>query len=175
MNSYRFDSPNDWLQRAGARVEADGRVVLPHDFLLAPMALASTAVVAYKAADNLAERTAQVLIIALQVRTAETAFFNVIAKLFNAHNSDVPNICPSCIRRSGLFDDRVHELRKVVNREIIHKMDSGVGVGMISPDALNAAIEYYEEMFRLPLVDPITWQTKDISLCDKCAERWASA
>ena len=167
------NSDNDWLRRAGIRWE-NGQLILPHAFLVLPMTIASKAVVSYNSDDSLANRIAQALIISVMVRSADTAFFTAIANQMNAANPSQPNICHNCLR-GQLFQNRLKELRALVNKKIIHKVEDGSGIGPTS-EHIPLAIEYYDEMFTLPLVPPTSWEERSgIQLCQRCAPKWKNA
>src|SRR5690606_23753537 len=136
-------SDNDWLRRAGVYAK-DGKVELPHEFLVLPMTIASKAVVAYHADTSLQNRIAQSLVISLMVRSADTAFFNAVAAQLTSVTPHSPNICHNCLR-GQLFKNRLKEIRRLVNRHIIHKVEDGTGIGP-TLEHIPLALEYYDEM-----------------------------
>jgi hypothetical protein len=163
------NSDNDWLRRAGTRWEND-KLVLPHAFLMLPMTIASKAVVSYNADSALANRISQAVVISVMVRCADTAFFNFVANLLNSASHGSPTVCHNCLR-GQLFANRLKELRKSVNHHIIHKIEDGTGVGP-TLEHIPLAIQYYDEMFTLPLTDPISWpERRDMQMCQKCAAK----
>ncbi len=167
------ESDNDWLRRAGTRLEG-GKLVLPHSFLMLPMTIASKAVVAYNADTSLANHIAQALVISIMVRCADTAFFSFIADKFNAASPPGAHVCHNCLR-GQLFPNRLKELRALVNKHIIHKVEDGSGVGP-TLDHIPTAIEYYNEIFTLPLTDPISWEARsNMKLCHKCTRDYLDA
>jgi len=163
------NSDNDWLRKAGTRWE-DGKLILPHAFLMLPMAIASKAVVSYNVDSSLANRIAQSLVISVMVRCADTAFFNFIARSLNSVTHGGPTVCHNCLR-GQLFINRLKELRKSVNHYIIHKAEDGTGVGP-TLDHIPLAIQYYDEMFTLPLTDPISCpERRDMQMCPRCTAK----
>lgn len=170
-NGWTIESPNNWLRKAGAYV-VNKQLVLPHDFLLVPMATASKSILEYRKSRNLDDRIRHAMAIALAVRNADTAFYNAVADMINGQNPKRPNICEHCIR-GQLFRTRMKELRKQVNESIIHQMDKNNI--MINPKDLGIVEEYYEEMFKLPLMNPIhTQEIKGLRLCNKCKKKWGN-
>jgi len=170
-HGWTIESPNDWLRKAGAHI-INNRLILPHDFLLVPMGSASEALLEYRRSTTLSEKMRHAMAIALAVRNADTAFYNAVAKMLNKANPNKPNICHNCIR-GQLFGTRMKELRQEVNAKIIHKMENPRGIVMISPDELPLVEKYYEEMFKLPLIDPVSWpERKKMELCQKCKKKW---
>ena len=168
-DNWTIESPNNWLRKAGAHV-VNNKLVLPHDFLLVPMTSASEALLEYRKSKTLNDRTRHAMTIAATVRSADTAFYNAIAGMLNKQNPNKPKICHNCIR-GQLFGTRMKELRKQINNNIIHKMDDDQV--MINPDDLDIVEEYYEEMFKLPMMDPITWsEMKNMKLCQRCRKKW---
>jgi len=168
-NGWTIESPNNWLRKAGAYVVGK-KLILPHDFLMVPMTTASEAIMAYRESRNLNDRMRHAMTIAVAVRNADTAFYSAVADMLNRRNADKPNICQYCIR-GQLFRTRMKELREQVNKNIIHKMDRTKI--MINPDDLKIVEDYYEEMFKLPLIDPIHIpETKSLQLCKKCRKKW---
>ena len=168
-NDWTIESPNNWLRKAGAYV-VNKKLILPHDFLLVPMTSASEAIMAYHKSRNLNDRIRCAMTIAVAVRNADTAFYSAVADMLNRRNVDKPNICQHCIR-GQLFRTRMKELRKQVNKNIIHQMDNDKI--MINPDDLRIVEEYYEEMFKLPMMDPIDIpETKGMRLCQTCRKKW---
>ncbi|MHC1623289.1 MAG: thioredoxin domain-containing protein [Candidatus Methanospirareceae archaeon] len=168
-DGWTIESPNNWLRKAGAHV-VNSKLVLPHDFLLTPMNSASEALLEYRKSKALNDRTRHAMTIAVTVRNADTAFYNAVAGILNKQNPNKPNICHNCIR-GQLFGTRMKELRKQINRNIIHKMDNDQI--MLNPDDLYIVEEYYEEMFKLPLMDPITWPgTDNLKFCRSCRKKW---
>ena len=166
-------SDNDWMTRAGTRWE-NGKLVLPHAFLTLPMTIASKAVVSYNNDESLANRISQSVVISIMVRSADTAFFTAIAKHFNASHPHNPNLCHNCLR-GQLYQNDLKKLRGLVNKHIIHKVEDGTGVGP-TLQHIPLAVDYYNEMFKLPLTDPIHWQENpSISLCQKCSPKWIKA
>jgi len=170
-DGWTIESPNDWLRKAGAYV-VDSRLILPHDFLVVPMTFASEALLEFRNSNTLSERTRHAMTVAVAVRIADTAFYSAVAEMLNRRNPNRPNICHNCIR-GQLCGTRMKELRQKANARIIHKMENARGLGMISPDELPLVEEYYEEMFNLPLMDPVSWPgRKKMKLCQKCKKKW---
>ncbi len=166
--NHEFDSANNWLERAGACIR-NNKPIMPHLFLTVPMNAASEAVEIYNNDDSYNSRLKAVQTIALNVRTAETAFFKRIAKILKEVNKQLGiEICHYCIR-NHMFGTNFKELRKLANSKIIHRMEEEA---MISVEDFQIAIDYYNEMFKLPLVDPITWkETKGIPMCKNCLKK----
>lgn len=158
-------SANDWLTKAGARIQAN-RVILPHTYLLVPLTLASEGIVDFRAAKNLSERIKHAVVVALMVRIADSAFYNVLAKMLNAANPHQQNLCGNCLR-GQICGTKMRDLRREINTKIIHKMESAI---VIEDSDLSAIERYYEEIFRLPLVDPVEFPERKITLCQKCAQ-----
>lgn len=159
-------SPNGWLQRAGAYVDDQSRMQLPHKFLIMPMALASEAVEKYNSSDSYAEKIQAVQAIAINTRSADTVFFKRIAGILTEANKGSSRIklCEHCVR-GGLFPTDLKRLRHLVNDRIIHRMEK---VSFIDQADFDLAVAYYDEMFKLPLMDPVDWNESHVQLCDRC-------
>ena len=63
------------------------------------------------------------------------------------------------------------EYRQAANRNVIHKLESGE---MVTEKEIPEVVPvYYEEIFRLPLMDPISFpDRKNVALCEKCKKKW---
>ena len=162
-------SANDWLVKAGAYIVND-KAILPHKFLLVPMTLASEAIVEFRKHKDIVSRIKHGLVVVSMVRMADTAFYNLVSAILNNNNQSVPNICQHCIR-GQICGTNMKELRKVANRNIIHKMESGT-CEVITEKDLNIVELYYAEIFNLPLMDPISFPDRKIKLCDYCKKKW---
>ncbi len=171
MNQDIITSANDWLVKAGAHLVGD-KVILPHKFLLVPMTLASEAIVEFRKQKEIGSRIKHGLIVVSMVRMADTAFYKTVSNIINNQNKSTPNICQHCIR-GQLCGTNMKKYRQIANKQIIHKMESGT-VGMITKEDLEMVEPYYEEMFKLPLIDPISFpERKGLSLCQNCKKKWA--
>ena len=159
--NWTITSPNNWLVKAWAYIEHN-KLILPHDCLIVLMTTASRAVEDFEKFDDYQIRLEKALIISLTVRMAEKAFFHNVAKLFN--DKSAIKICTNCLM-NNLYDNSLKKYRRICNEKIIHKMETEI---MVNPKDLNFSILYYNEIFTLPLMDPITWEKKTISLCKKC-------
>jgi predicted peroxiredoxin len=166
--NWIIKSPNNWIVRAGAYV-SDGKIVMPHKFLLIPLALASEAVEIFNKENSWKKRLESVQAIAINVRNAETAFFRKVSEIINEINKNGSKIeiCEKCIR-DNLFDTNLKEIRRAVNSKIIHKMESGEAILM---EDFHFAIDYYNEIFKLPLINPIHWEAKTFKPCKDCLEK----
>ena len=161
-------SANDWLQKAGAYIDGD-RVVLPHKFLLVPMTLASEAIIEYKQHENIGAKIKFGLLVVVMIRIADTAFYNNLAKLMNQANPNVPNICQHCIR-GQICGTEMKSYRQEANKNIIHKMENNE---IINFNDLEIVEKYYNEIFKLPLMDPVSFpEKKDLRLCNLCSKKW---
>lgn len=162
-------SPDQWIERAGGFVDDAGRLHLPHKFLLVSMAAAAEAVEAFKKNDSLMERMKNVLIIAMSVRSADTAYYqHVVDMLKKVPGNEKVSFCHNCLR-GQLWPNKMKLLRREVNSKIIHKMESAL---MVDQKDFEFALQYYDEMFTHELVNPvIEWRAQDIKSCDKCAEK----
>lgn len=168
-SSDEIVSANNWLSKAGARLQGES-IELPHHFVLVPLTIASEAIVDFRKHDDLSSKIKAGLVVATMVRVADTAFYNKISELINRQSPNRPNICGNCIR-GQVFGTKMRQYRKEANRRVIHKMESGE---VISLEDLQVVDSYYEEIFKLPLMDPVSIpETKDVQLCQKCRPRWA--
>ena len=163
-------SSNDWLQKAGAYIEGE-RVVLPHKFLLVPMTLASEALIEYRQYENIASKIKYGLVVVVMIRIADTAFYKNLVKILNQASPNVPNICPNCIR-GQICGTEMKSYRQAANKNIIHKMENNE---IINFDDLEIVEKYYSEIFKLPLMDPISFpERKNLKLCDACRKKWGN-
>ena len=161
-------SANDWLQKAGAYFEGK-RVVLPQKFLLIPMTLASEALVEYKQHENIGAKIKFGLLVVVMVRIADTVFYNNLVKLLNQANPNFPNICQHCIR-GQIFGTEMKSYRHAANKNIIHKMENNE---IINFNDLEIVEKYYNEIFKLPLMDPVSVpEKKGLILCNSCKKKF---
>ena len=161
-------SPNDWLQKAGAYIDGEN-VVLPHKFLFIPMTLASEAILEFRQQDNIGSKIKFALVVVTMVRVADTVFYNKLVKLLNEANPSVPNLCQHCIR-GQICGTQMKEYRQSANKNIIHKMENDE---IISFKDLEIVENYYNELFKLPLMDPISFpERKNLKLCGTCKQKW---
>ena len=171
MNQDVITSANDWLVKAGAHLVGD-QVIMPHKFLLVPMTLASEAIVEFRKHEDIGSRIKHGLVVVSMVRMADTAFYKTVSNILNNQNKSTPNICQHCIR-GQLCGTNMKNYRQIANKQIIHKMESGNGEVVTKKD-LDVVELYYEEMFKLPLIDPISFpERKGLSLCQNCKKKWA--
>jgi hypothetical protein len=158
-----LSSANDWLRKAGARIEGT-RPLLPHKFLLVPLTLASEAIVDFRHSKQANDSLKHAVVVALMVRVADSAFYTNLSDLINGANQNQPNICHNCIR-GQICGTKMKTLRRDVNRRIIHKMESADIVPM---EDLSIVEDYYEEIFKLPLAGDIAFPSRNLELCQKC-------
>jgi hypothetical protein len=150
-------SPNDWLKKAGARLE-DGQLILPLKCLLVPMALASEAILDFNKSESLNDRIKYGLVVVSMVRIADTAYFRRVAKMLLEIN-----------KPAKIWTNEMKKYRKMVNETIIHKMEDGLP---INNEDLKVVESYYNEMFKHPLTNPITWEDKNgLDLCQSCIKK----
>jgi hypothetical protein len=161
-------SPNNWLKKAGARLE-DEQLILPLKCLLVPMALASEAILDFNKSESLNDRIKYGLVVVSMVRIADTAYFRRVAKMLLEMNKPAKiSICEHCIRGQW-WPNEMKKYRKMVNETIIHKMEDGLP---INNEDLKVVESYYNEMFKHPLTNPITWEGKNgLDLCPSCIKK----
>ncbi|MFV8249896.1 hypothetical protein [Bdellovibrio bacteriovorus] len=157
-----FESPNDWITKAGGH-QSGSSFILPHKFLLVPMTVASEALLKFREANDLTERIRYGCTVVLMVRVADTAFFKSVADMIVAANKGSGLVvCGDCLR-GHLWQNNMKELRQAANRRIIHKMEEGLP---INNEDLEVVEAYYEEIFKHPLTGQIKWSGKEaISFC----------
>lgn len=133
-----------------------------------PMALASEAIVSFRESDSIADRIKHGLVVVIMVRTADTAYFIRVADLLKERNEREVFICQHCIRGS-LWNTDMKRLRQEANKKIIHKMERGLP---INSDDLLVVEKYYEELFKHPLTNPISWPTvTGMQRCQYCRKK----
>ena len=161
-------SPNDWLKKAGARLEGE-QLILPLKCLLVPMALASEAILDFDNSESLNDRIKYGLVVVSMVRIADTAYFRRVAKmLLEINRPSKISICEHCIR-GQLWSNEMKIYRKMVNENIIHKMEDGLP---INNEDLKVVELYYNEMFKHPLTNPITWKGNNgLDSCPSCIKK----
>lgn len=162
----KLKSPNNWIERAGGYISNEGKVYMPHKIILSPMDKASRAIEDYNENTHYQYRSTAVQQISINVRSVETALYRLMANILKVEQGI--DVCEHCLRNSSFFGTKIKALRRKNNSRIIHRYDSG---NMISPEDFQFAINYYEEIFKLPLMSPIKWDEKKIRYCDKCNER----
>jgi hypothetical protein len=163
----KIQSPNNWLVKAGARMEGN-QLILPLNCLLVPMGVASDAITDFRNSNNLKDRIKFGAVAAIMTRVADTAYFRNVAKMLMERNPE-NNVafCEHCLR-GQLWDTKIKEYRKLVNKDIIHKMEEDM---MINPDDLKYVELYYEEMFKHPLTNPISWGNVTMQSCNYCKKK----
>ncbi len=159
-----ISSPNNWFNKVWAR-NINGKIFMPLDFMLVPLSAASRAIEKFNNTKDYTEKLELSLLISLTVRVADTAYFNHIAnKIFK----DVDfSICANCIRESNNFNcHEILRLRWICNNSIIHSLENEI---LIDPKVLNYSIEYYNEVLKLPLIDPIEITSQfNVKICKNC-------
>ena len=158
-----ISSPNNWLNRIGCKVDPEGKLTLPSNIVL-PMTLASEAVEHFRDATSLAEQSKNIQLIAFNTRSADSAFFSGIVDEFHKKRGG-ELICQHCLRQ-GVSPSLV-QLRRTANKQIIHVMDQG-GLRGIHPSFFQIALDYYEELLKLPLLDPNQLMSVTIVPCKNC-------
>jgi hypothetical protein len=160
--------PNDWLKKAGARLEGN-ELILPINCLLVPMGLASEAILDFNKSESLNDRIKYGVVVVSMVRIADTAYFRRVAKMLLEKNKHLKiTICEHCIR-GQLWTTEIKKYRKMVNENIIHKMEEGLP---INNEDLKVVELYYNEMFKHPLINPISWEDKNgMDLCPTCIKK----
>ncbi|MCJ8290391.1 MAG: hypothetical protein HRT58_12060 [Crocinitomicaceae bacterium] len=161
-------SPNNWLERAGAKTE-NGQLLLPINCLLVPMGLASEAILNFKKSDNLNDRIKFGIVVVTMVRIADTGYFRRVAKMIREGNKQSEIcVCEHCLR-GQLWTTEIKKYRKQVNSNIIHKMEEGLP---INEDDLKYVELYYDEIFKHPLTNPISWEGKNgLQMCPSCLKK----
>ncbi len=162
-------SPNNWLKKAGAYIDSNDKLVFPHKFIAVPMTLASEAIVEFRKNKDLASKIKNGLLVVVMVRIADTAFYKKIAEIINQQSPSTPNLCHNCLR-GQLWDTKMKTYRQVANRKIIHKMEGGIPINNMD---LEIVEKYYNEIFKLPLIDPISFKNKKgLKLCERCKKKF---
>ena len=165
----KIESPNDWLVKAGAKPVDDG-VILPIQCLLVPMTLASEAIVSYRAANSLNEWIKHGLVVVTMVRIADTAYFIRVAKMILDRQEAANNtsICQHCLR-GQLWPTEIKKYRQQANKNIIHKMEEGLPINRTDLEVVEL---YYEEIFKHPLTNPISWDERPgLDMCQNCRKK----
>ncbi len=166
-DDYLITSPNDWIRKAGGHVK-DGKMIMPHKFIIIPMAMASEAVEEYHKNSAWNSRLKCVFVITLSIRIVDTSVFRMLAKNLNEHWKGGIQICSDCIR-NGVIDTNLTKLRKEINEKIIHKMENAF---VIDSKDFHLALDYYDEIFKLPLMFPIHIKEKQgVPLCKRCLKK----
>jgi hypothetical protein len=167
MGNKQIHSSNDWLVKAGAKYE-QGRLELPIKSLLAPMTLASESIVSFRNSTNLNDRIKHGIVVVSMVRTADTAYFTKVAKMIAERNNRILILCQHCIR-GKLWPTKIKKYRRLANQNIIHKMEKGLP---INNNDLKVVELYYEEMFKHPLMNPISWgRQSGMKMCPDCLKK----
>jgi len=134
------------------------------------MTFASEAIEEFQKANNYKEKVKTIQLIAINVRNTEAAFYRKFAQILIEANKNKSGIqvCEYCIR-NYFFNPDLKKMRDDVNDKIIHKMDSGKP---IEPRDFHFAIDYYNEVLKLPLMDPIHIEEKDnVPFCKSCLKK----
>lgn len=144
-------------------------IVMPHRFLLIPMALASESILEFRESRSIGDKIKAGLVVVTMIRIADTAFYKTVASALNSANPNKPNLCHNCLR-GQICQTSMKVLRGKANSNVIHKMEDDEG---ISFEDLEVVEGYYNEIFRLPLMDPIKFpEAKSLKLCQSCRKKW---
>lgn len=166
MTQAVFESPNDWVHKAGGR-QNGLEFILPHKFLLVPMTVASEAILKFRAVEDLNSRIQYGIVVVTMIRIADTAFYNNVAKMIMSSSTNKKSgivVCEHCLR-GQLWPNRMKELRQAINKRIIHKMEDGLPINV---DDLEFVEQYYGEIFKHPLTNPVSWpERKGLEFCPK--------
>lgn len=177
MGAEFFNQENSWIERAGAII--DGlKVELPLEFLLVPMTIATNALVDFRKSKNIADKIKFGTTVVTMVRSADTAYYRfIVDQFFKAQAKLSGNaICEHCVR-GQLWPNRMKEYRRLANKNVIHKMESG-GITVVNFDDLEIVEKYYNEMFEQPLMHPKFWRSEHcftgkvhVKSCDQCLRK----
>lgn len=168
MQKFKITNcPNNWITKAGGYIDSNGKFFLPHKFLLAQMHTASEAIEQFNKSKLYSEQIKAIQLMSINVRSAETIFFRKVAEILNKKINE--KICYKCIRDT-LFETDLKKIRRGVNSKIIHRLDYQE---FVNPKDFHFAIDYYNEIFKLPLTGELVIKIDEesISLCYNCLNK----
>lgn len=136
ISKYKITSPNDWFNKIGIKVDANGQIQMPMKFLITPLAEASSEMERYHTVEGWSEKMRIIKMIALNVRQVDNAYFGFWSKsiLFTNPKSKIPKSfpCYKCFRITMSTNSlkanvlpSILELRNDVNKKIIHATENG--------------------------------------------------
>jgi len=150
---------------------------LPMKYLIVPVSEASKSIEKYKKAKSYEEKMALVKLIAINIRQAETTYFDTWSKSILFFNKDrIPNIfpCKECFKKTmsaNSLREHISEpiliLRKNVNYEIIHATENGYTFTL----NFDLVEQYYNEFIDLPLFNFPEVKSLPIKFCKEHYER----
>ena len=171
-------SKNDWLVRAGAFLDEKDHLHLPMKHIVVSMTNASHCIEQYQESLPHDEKLRLVQTLALNVRSADTAYFKQWSKtlvssndqnwkrLFGCFNCFTKTLSPESLRARAL--PSLKEARDHVNVKIIHSLENAITV---KSEDFEVAFSYYDLFFKLNLMSyPAIYNLQKLK-CKECVKK----
>ncbi len=171
-------SKNNWLTRAGAFLDKRDNLHLPMKHIVVSITNASHCIEQYEESLPHDEKLRLVQTLALNVRSADTAYFKQWSKalvslndknwrsLFGCFNCFTRALSPESLRAHVL--PLLKEARELVNVKIIHSLENSVTV---KSDDFEVAFTYYDLFFHLNLMSYPAVHNLQKLKCKECAHK----
>lgn len=155
--NYKISSPNSWFTKVGIKVDDNGNMVLPMKFVILPISIASEGLEKYK--DDLlwGEKIKIIQSVALNIRNAETAYFEKWSYSILESNKETLPIfpCRECFNKTMspshlrlIASPQLSKLREEINKKIIHATENNF---LVVPNIIDIVKNYYDEFLKLNL------------------------
>lgn len=171
-------SKNNWLTRAGAFLDEKDHLHLPMKHIVVSMTNASHCIEQYQESLPHDEKLRLVQTLALNVRSADTAYFKQWSKtlvssndqnwkrLFECFNCFTKTLSPESLRARVL--PPLNEAREHVNVKIIHSLENAITV---KAEDFESAFTYYDLFFQLNLMSyPAIYNLQKLK-CKECVKK----
>jgi len=154
---YTITSPSNWFNKVGVKVNENGKMVLPMKFLLIPISIASEELEKYKEELLWGEKIKIIQSISLNVRNAETKYFESWSHSIIMANQNFPSVfpCSECFSKTMspshlrlICNPELSKLREEVNNKIIHVTENNK---ILIPNLINQAKQYYGTFLKMNL------------------------
>ena len=169
-------SKNNWLTRAGAFVDEKDHLHLPMKHIAVSMTNASHCIEQYEESLPHDEKLRLIQTLALNVRSADTAYFKHWSKalvslngqnwkrFFGCFNCFTKKLSPESLRAHVL--PPLKEAREHVNVKIIHSLENAVTV---RSEDFGVAFTYYDLFFQLNMMSYPAIHNLQKLKCKECA------
>ena len=181
MVNAEIVSKNNWLTRAGSFLDKEDNLHLPMNNILVSMTNASHCIEQYQESLSHDEKLRLVQTLALNVRSADTAYFKQWSKalvslndqnwksLFECFNCFTKTLSPESLR-AHVFP-QLKEIRELVNIKIIHSLENSITV---KSEDFQVAFDYYDMFFQLNLMSYPAITNLQKLKCKECTRKLSS-
>ncbi|MEL7666499.1 MAG: hypothetical protein AAGU06_03700 [Candidatus Shapirobacteria bacterium] len=170
---YTITSPSNWLNKIGVKIDENGKMILSMKFVLIPISIASEELEKYKEELLWGEKIKIIQSIALNVRNAETKYFESWSQSIIMANQNFPSTfpCSECFSKTMspshlrlISNSELSKLREEVNNKIIHVTENNK---ILIPSLIDQAKQYYDAFLKMNLFHFPEIKNMPILFCKK--------